>query len=128
MAPFAAPGTLLIGSLGFPQGSAHRIAACVLALIVALAQCWFRGLAFPSDNTLAELDRAFGLVRTERVPRADLPSAPVLGVYSTRSDPRLVVVDQVNGGKADSLKAVCATRGRPCSAASTRTRCSTATR
>ena len=46
---------------------------------------------------------AFQLVEVERVPRAKLPSAPVRAVYASPLDDRLLVIDKVNGGKADSL-------------------------
>jgi cellulose synthase/poly-beta-1,6-N-acetylglucosamine synthase-like glycosyltransferase len=55
------------------------------------------------DGTLAALEQAFGLVAVERVPRASLRTAPVRGVYASRHDERLLVIDKENGGKADSL-------------------------
>jgi cellulose synthase/poly-beta-1,6-N-acetylglucosamine synthase-like glycosyltransferase len=58
-----------------------------------------------SDATLEELRRAFGLVRVERVPRARLQTRPVRGVWVGADDPRVVVVDKENGGKADALNA-----------------------
>ena len=58
-----------------------------------------------TDETLAVLDAAFGLVRLERVPRARLATAEVLGVHQSRADARLVVIDKQNGGKADSINA-----------------------
>ena len=56
-----------------------------------------------TDGTLAALREAFALVEVERVPRANLPSAPVRAVYASANDERLLVVDKDNGGKADSL-------------------------
>src|SRR5919199_2302626 len=56
-----------------------------------------------TDGTLAALRAAFSLVPVDRVPRANLPTAPVRGVYATPLDDRLVVVDKDNGGKADAL-------------------------
>ena len=55
------------------------------------------------DGTLAALKEAFALVQVERVPRANLPSAPVRAVYASPHDDRLLVVDKENGGKADAL-------------------------
>jgi cellulose synthase/poly-beta-1,6-N-acetylglucosamine synthase-like glycosyltransferase len=55
------------------------------------------------DGTLDALKRAFSLVEVERVPRANLPSAPVRAIYASPHDDRLVVVDKENGGKADAL-------------------------
>ncbi len=56
-----------------------------------------------TDDTLAALKEAFQLVEVERVPRANLPSAPVRAVYASPLDDRLLVIDKDNGGKADSL-------------------------
>jgi len=56
-----------------------------------------------TDGTLAALHAAFGLVRIERVPRANLASASVRGLYGSPHDDRLLVIDKENGGKADSL-------------------------
>jgi len=57
------------------------------------------------DGTLAALQEAFKLVAVERVPRARLASAPVRGVYVSPIEPDLLVIDKVNGGKADSINA-----------------------
>ena len=56
-----------------------------------------------TDSTLSALIEAFGLVEVDRVPRANLPSAPVHAVYASAHDDRLLVIDKDNGGKADSL-------------------------
>jgi cellulose synthase/poly-beta-1,6-N-acetylglucosamine synthase-like glycosyltransferase len=58
-----------------------------------------------TDGTLAALQREFDLVKVERIPRANLPTKPVRGVYICPHDPRVVVIDKENGGKADSLNA-----------------------
>ncbi len=81
-----------------------------------------------SDATLEELRRAFGLVRVERVPRARLQTRPVRGVWVGADDPRVVVVDKENGGKADALNAGLSFARYRSSAPSTRTRCSIPTR
>jgi len=57
------------------------------------------------DDTLGELRRAFDLVELPRVPRTRLETAPVHAVYVSRRDPRLMVVDKANGGKADAINA-----------------------
>jgi cellulose synthase/poly-beta-1,6-N-acetylglucosamine synthase-like glycosyltransferase len=55
------------------------------------------------DGTLAVLVEAFSLVQVERVPRANLPTAPLRGVYACPHDDRLIVIDKENGGKADAI-------------------------
>lgn len=57
------------------------------------------------DDTLGELRRAFDLVELPRVPRTRLETAQVDAVYVSRRDPRLMVVDKANGGKADAINA-----------------------
>jgi cellulose synthase/poly-beta-1,6-N-acetylglucosamine synthase-like glycosyltransferase len=58
-----------------------------------------------SDSTLAVLREEFRLVEVERVPGAALRTRPVRAVYASRTEPRMTVIDKVNGGKADSLNA-----------------------
>ena len=58
-----------------------------------------------TDETLAVLKREFDLVEVDRVPSAAIATKTIRGVFLSRSDPRLVVVDKENGGKADSLNA-----------------------
>lgn len=58
-----------------------------------------------TDGTLEVLRSSFSLVATERVVAATLPTAPIRGVYRSRSYPGLTVIDKENGGKADALNA-----------------------
>lgn len=58
-----------------------------------------------TDETLDVLVREFDLVAVDRVPSAAIETKPVRGVYVSSTEPRLVVIDKVNGGKADSLNA-----------------------
>jgi cellulose synthase/poly-beta-1,6-N-acetylglucosamine synthase-like glycosyltransferase len=58
-----------------------------------------------SDNTLDVLKREFELVAIHPIYRHDVDSQPVNGLYKSRVNPELVVVDKRNGGKADSLNA-----------------------
>jgi cellulose synthase/poly-beta-1,6-N-acetylglucosamine synthase-like glycosyltransferase len=58
-----------------------------------------------SDDTLARLVAAFGLVSVESSSRDILETEPVEGYYRSPVDPRILVVDKQNGGKADSLNA-----------------------
>lgn len=57
------------------------------------------------DRTLAVLIETFDLVREDRRIVERLKTQPVRGLYINPALPRLIVVDKVNGGKADSLNA-----------------------
>ncbi len=57
------------------------------------------------DATLSRITDAFSMERSDVLPPAVLPSAPVRGVYRSEKYPYLVVLDKVNGGKADALNA-----------------------
>ena len=57
------------------------------------------------DETLNRLREAFDLVPVRKALRVLLPTAPVRGVYISRSHRNLWVVDKQNGGKADALNA-----------------------
>jgi len=58
-----------------------------------------------TDSTLGKLIAAFELKRTIRIFRKSIDTAPVRGIYVSPKEPRLVVVDKVNGKKADALNA-----------------------
>ncbi len=58
-----------------------------------------------SDRTLAALQRSFDLVPVPPVFRVQVASQDVVGVYRSATSPKLLVVDKVNGGKADALNA-----------------------
>jgi poly-beta-1,6-N-acetyl-D-glucosamine synthase len=56
-----------------------------------------------TDATLEVLKQAFQL-EPVLVPRQDIVATePVRAAYRSRTDPRLLVIDKVNGGKADAL-------------------------
>jgi cellulose synthase/poly-beta-1,6-N-acetylglucosamine synthase-like glycosyltransferase len=57
------------------------------------------------DRTLGHLVDAFDLRKSARTFEQALPSKPIRGVYESPTYPNLVVVDKVNGGKADALNA-----------------------
>ena len=57
------------------------------------------------DNTLAQLQSAFALVRTNPSKPDLLPTQTVRGLYRSQLYPNLFVIDKMNGGKADSLNA-----------------------
>ncbi len=58
-----------------------------------------------TEGTLERLEEAFELSPVRKAMRGSLPTVPVRGVYVSRSNPRLVVIDKDNGGKADALNA-----------------------
>jgi cellulose synthase/poly-beta-1,6-N-acetylglucosamine synthase-like glycosyltransferase len=57
------------------------------------------------DRTLGRLVDAFDLRRSARCFEQTLRSKPIRGIYESPTYPNLVVVDKVNGGKADALNA-----------------------
>ena len=57
-----------------------------------------------TDETLDVLVGALELVAVDATSRDVVPARPVEGYYRS-VDPRLLVVDKVNGGKADALNA-----------------------
>jgi cellulose synthase/poly-beta-1,6-N-acetylglucosamine synthase-like glycosyltransferase len=58
-----------------------------------------------ADNTLEVLTEAFGLAPVQRSHHLAISHKPIRGLYGTPSQPRLIVVDKENGGKADALNA-----------------------
>jgi cellulose synthase/poly-beta-1,6-N-acetylglucosamine synthase-like glycosyltransferase len=58
-----------------------------------------------TDETLARLVEAFDLRPAKTVFRKVLPTQPIRGVYRSAVQPKLIVVDKVNGKKADAMNA-----------------------
>jgi cellulose synthase/poly-beta-1,6-N-acetylglucosamine synthase-like glycosyltransferase len=58
-----------------------------------------------SDATLARLAEAFDLRPSRSVFRRTLPTQPIRAIYRSAVHSRLIVVDKVNGKKADALNA-----------------------
>jgi cellulose synthase/poly-beta-1,6-N-acetylglucosamine synthase-like glycosyltransferase len=56
-----------------------------------------------TDETVARLTAQFALEPFPRVYVPEIPTAPLRQVLRTRDEPRLLVVEKVNGGKADAL-------------------------
>lgn len=57
------------------------------------------------DRTVERLTKEFNLYEADRVPTAEVSSAPVRKVLRSRRHPNLWVIDKENGGKADALNA-----------------------
>ena len=57
------------------------------------------------DDTLKVLIQAFELQPVQRSFDQPISHQPIRGVYGARHQPRLIVVDKENGGKADALNA-----------------------
>nr|WP_321297026.1 glycosyltransferase [uncultured Sphaerochaeta sp.] len=55
------------------------------------------------DDTLAKLINYFNLEKRDQLVPRRLKTRPLRGIYRNKNIPNLVVVDKVNGGKADSL-------------------------
>ena len=58
-----------------------------------------------TDDTLARLQASFDLVPVEASSRGILETEPIHSYYTSRAEPRLLVIDKANGGKADALNA-----------------------
>lgn len=90
---------------------AHNEAPTIVESIRSLLNTQFSRLEVivvndgSTDDTMGVLQRAFDLVEIERVPRSGLPTQSIGAVYLAPADPRIVVLDKVNGGKADALNA-----------------------
>ena len=58
-----------------------------------------------TDDTLKIMIEEFRLYRSARTPMGPLSHKPIRAIYESRDPIRLLVIDKVNGGKADSLNA-----------------------
>jgi cellulose synthase/poly-beta-1,6-N-acetylglucosamine synthase-like glycosyltransferase len=58
-----------------------------------------------TDATLERLIEGFRLRRVDQPIRPGIPTAPIRGVYRSRSHPNLVVLDKENAGRSDGLNA-----------------------
>lgn len=56
-----------------------------------------------SDNTLKHLINSFDMVKTKNVFRPQIHCQKIKGIYESSTYSNLIVVDKVNGGKADAL-------------------------
>ncbi len=105
----------VLGSRAAPTVSmlvpAHNEASTVAQSLRALLTLRYANLEVvvvndgSSDETLAVLTREFELVALHPIYRRRVEHAPVRGLFRSRVNPNLVVVDKENGGKADALNA-----------------------
>jgi cellulose synthase/poly-beta-1,6-N-acetylglucosamine synthase-like glycosyltransferase len=58
-----------------------------------------------TDDTLALMIEAFHLERVEKTYDEDIATQQVRGIYCSYEYPRLIVIDKMNGGKADAANA-----------------------
>jgi cellulose synthase/poly-beta-1,6-N-acetylglucosamine synthase-like glycosyltransferase len=58
-----------------------------------------------TDATLARLTEAFDLRLSKAVFRKSVQTLPIRGIYRSAVQPKLIVVDKVNGKKADAMNA-----------------------
>jgi cellulose synthase/poly-beta-1,6-N-acetylglucosamine synthase-like glycosyltransferase len=58
-----------------------------------------------TDDTLARLTEAYDLRLSKAVFRGTVPTQPIRGIYRSAVQPRLIVVDKLNGKKADAMNA-----------------------
>jgi poly-beta-1,6-N-acetyl-D-glucosamine synthase len=58
-----------------------------------------------TDQTFERMAELLDLEIQKIKPHPGLEFAPVRGVYRSRKNPRIIVIDKVNGGKADALNA-----------------------
>ncbi|GAA2106908.1 glycosyltransferase [Microlunatus panaciterrae] len=112
---WAARGQRLLTSSATPRVSvlapAYNEAATVAASVRSLLTLSYPNLEVvvindgSSDATLALLQEEFDLQAVHPAFGGKISTQPVLGLYRSRRHRSLVVVDKVNGGKADSLNA-----------------------
>lgn len=91
---------------------AHNEQECIVASVLSGLRLDYPNLEVvvvndgSTDGTLEELTRHFRLRRANVLYHADVPSAPVRGIYLSETQPRLIVVDKEPGGsKADANNA-----------------------
>jgi cellulose synthase/poly-beta-1,6-N-acetylglucosamine synthase-like glycosyltransferase len=102
--PFTPPITLIV--------PAHNEERSIVSSVGALL-----GLDYPSlevivvsdgssDATMERMQKAYGLEAARILYIADIPTAPVLGIYRSPVEPRLFVLDKQGAGcKADAINA-----------------------
>lgn len=111
-APHLLPGIAVVIPAFNEQGSIVRTVTSVLASAVANLEVVVVNDG-STDNTLGALMRAFALAPVPARSEGVLGWQRVLMALRSRSDPRLLVLDKRNGGKADALNAGIEASSRP---------------
>ena len=103
LSPFAKPVSLL--------APAHNEEATIVESLKSILQLQYPTYEIilindgSTDNTLKKLIDSFHLTITKNVYRPQLACQKIRGIYESSIHPNLIVVDKVNGGKADALNA-----------------------
>ena len=104
ISPFTPPITLIV--------PAHNEEMFIIDSVRALLALDYPSLELvvvndgSRDNTLAELRRSFQLRTARLLYIQEIPSAPVREIYTSATDPRLIVIDKDSAGsKADAVNA-----------------------
>ena len=103
LSPFAKPVSLLV--------PAYNEEASIVESVRSILQLQYPTYEIvlvndgSTDDTLDKLLSSFDLIKTKNVYRPQLPCNDIRGIYESSTYSNLIVVDKVNGGKADSLNA-----------------------
>jgi len=103
LSPFAKPVSLLV--------PAYNEQASIVESVKSILQLQYPAFEIilindgSTDNTLDQLLNSFDLIKTKNVYRPQLPCQDIKGIYESSTYANLIVVDKINGGKADSLNA-----------------------
>jgi cellulose synthase/poly-beta-1,6-N-acetylglucosamine synthase-like glycosyltransferase len=90
---------------------AYNMEGTIVASVRSLLACDYDPLELvvvddgSADGTTARLQEVYDLVEIPVGDRLLLPTAPILAMYVSRSDPRLRVVRKENGGRSDAVNA-----------------------
>lgn len=101
--PFTPPVTLLVPAYNEQAGIVETVRSLLALTYPQLEVIVINDGS--KDETLARLEQAFNLVRTQCVTALRLQTRPVRGFYVSVTEQRLLVLDKENGGKSDSLNA-----------------------
>jgi cellulose synthase/poly-beta-1,6-N-acetylglucosamine synthase-like glycosyltransferase len=98
---FTIPASVIVPAYN-EEGMITKVVRCLLELEYAEYEVILVNDG-STDGTLAVLQREFALEQVDMFYRRVIPTKQVRAVYRSKSDPKLIVVDKENGGKADGL-------------------------